>query len=47
VCYVELFASASLLATWLFFSKPPMKFEFLKVEDIADRWVPDVRLSEQ
>jgi hypothetical protein len=34
VCYVELFSSASLLATWLFFSNPPMKFEFLKVEDV-------------
>jgi hypothetical protein len=24
-----------------------MKFEFLKVEDVADMWVPDVRLFEQ
>jgi hypothetical protein len=32
---------------WLFFWNPPMKFEFLKVVDIADRWVPDIRLAEQ
>jgi hypothetical protein len=30
----------------MLFSNPPMKFEFLKVEDVADRWDPDVRLSE-
>jgi hypothetical protein len=47
VCSVELFSLAWLWATWLLFSNPPMKFKFLKVEDVADRWVPDVRLSEQ
>jgi hypothetical protein len=40
VCYVELFSSAWLLANWLLFLNPPMKSKFLKVEDVADRWVP-------
>jgi hypothetical protein len=44
---VELFSLAWLLATGLLFSNPPMKLEFLKVEDAIDRWVPDVRLSKQ
>jgi hypothetical protein len=35
------------LATWLLFSNPPMKFKFIKVEDPADRWVPNVSLSKQ
>jgi hypothetical protein len=35
------------MATSLLFSNTPMKFEFVKVEDTADRWVPDVRLCEQ
>jgi hypothetical protein len=26
---------------------PPMKFDLIKLRDVADWWVPDVRISEQ
>jgi hypothetical protein len=36
-----------MLATWLLFFNPPVKFDLIRLRDTADWWVLDVRLSEQ
>jgi hypothetical protein len=35
------------MATWILFLNPPVNFKFVKVEDAANRWVPDVNLCDQ
>jgi hypothetical protein len=36
-----------MLATQLLFLNPPVKFNLIKFRDVADWWIPNVRISEQ
>jgi hypothetical protein len=47
LCYIILFCLSWLMATWLLFLNPHVKFELVKVENAADRWVLGVGLFEQ